>query len=69
MSVTDSEKTRKSGRIHLGISGRVPSERVADLRRNQWPAWVGIRSCLHAQQKKGVIFPRFAGHRVTRQLP
>ncbi|MDH5335680.1 MAG: hypothetical protein OEW20_05095, partial [Nitrospira sp.] len=34
MSATDSERTRKSGRLHLGISGRVPSERVADLRRN-----------------------------------
>jgi len=44
MSATDSEKARNSGRIHLGISGRVPSEGVADLRRNQWPAWVGIRT-------------------------
>jgi len=43
MSATDSEEARKSGRLHLGISGRVPSEWVADLRRNQWPAWVGIR--------------------------
>lgn len=43
MSATDSERARKSGRIHLGTSGRVPSERVADLRWNQWPAWVGIR--------------------------
>jgi hypothetical protein len=46
MSATDSERTRKRGRVHLGISGRIPSERVADLRRNQWPDWVGIRSCL-----------------------
>jgi len=44
MSATDSEETRKSGRLRLGISGRVPSEWVADLRRNQWPAWVGIRN-------------------------
>jgi len=43
MSATDSEETRKSGRLRLGISGRVPSEWVADLRRNQWPAWLGIR--------------------------
>jgi len=28
----------------LGISGGTPSEGVADLRRNQWPAWGGIRS-------------------------
>ncbi len=44
LSAADSERAQKSGRIHLGISGRVPSEWVADLRRNQWPAWVGIRS-------------------------
>ena len=44
MSATDSEKARKSGRLPVGISGRVPSEWVADLRRNQWPAWVGIRN-------------------------
>lgn len=44
MSATDSEEARKSGRLRLGISGRVPSEWVADLRRNQWPAWVGIRN-------------------------
>jgi hypothetical protein len=67
MSATDSERTRKRGRVHLGISGRIPSERVADLRRNQWPDWVGIRTeyrffyaalvgqrfiILHAIQKK-----------------
>ena len=44
MPAADSERTRKSGRLPVGISGRVPSEWVADLRRNQWPAWVGIRS-------------------------
>ncbi|WP_145976118.1 MbcA/ParS/Xre antitoxin family protein [Nitrospira moscoviensis] len=44
MSATDSEETRNSGRLPVGISGRVPSEWVADLRRNQWPAWVGIRT-------------------------
>ena len=48
MSATDSERTRKSGRLAVGISGRVPSEWVADLRRNQWPAWVGIRTSLYA---------------------
>lgn len=42
MSAADSERTRKSGRLPVGISGRVPSEWVAALRRNQWPAWVGI---------------------------
>ena len=44
MSATDSEEARKSGRLPVGISGCVPSERVADLRRNQWPAWLGIRN-------------------------
>ena len=44
MSATDSENAQNSGRIPIGISGRVPSEWVADLRRNQWPGWVGIRS-------------------------
>ncbi len=44
MSDADSERTRNSGRFPVGISGRVPSEWVADLRRNQWPAWVGIRN-------------------------
>jgi len=43
MSATDSENAQNSGRIPVGISGRVPSEWVADLRRNQWPGWVGIR--------------------------
>ena len=43
MSATDSEEARNSGWLHIGISGRVPSEWVADLRRNQWPDWVGIR--------------------------
>jgi len=43
MSATDSEQARNSGRLPVGISGRVPSEWVADLRRNQRPAWVGIR--------------------------
>jgi hypothetical protein len=43
MSATDSEHAPKSGRIPVGISGRVPSEWVADLRRNQWPRWVEIR--------------------------
>ena len=42
MSATDSENAQNSGRIPVGISGRVPSEWVADLRRNQWPGWVGI---------------------------
>jgi hypothetical protein len=36
MSATDSEGAQNSS--------RVPSERVADLRRNQWPEWVGIRT-------------------------
>jgi hypothetical protein len=44
MSATDSEAARKSGPLPGGISGRVLSEWVADLRRNQWPAWVGIRT-------------------------
>jgi hypothetical protein len=44
MSATDSEQARNSGRLPVGISGRVPSEWVADLRRNQRPAWVGIRN-------------------------
>ena len=44
MSATDSEEARNSGWLHIGISGRVPSEWVADLRRNQWPDWVGIRN-------------------------
>lgn len=44
MSATDSEGAQTSGRIPVGISGRVPSEWVADLRRNQWPGWVGIRT-------------------------
>ena len=52
MSATDSERTQKSGRLPAGISGRVPSERVADLRRNQWPAWVGIRKWLHRLLKR-----------------
>lgn len=43
MLATDSDEDRNSGRLHIGISGRVPSEWVADLRRNQWPGWVGIR--------------------------
>ena len=46
MSATDSENAQNSGRIPVGISGRVPSEWVADLRRNQWPGWVGIRSSI-----------------------
>ena len=50
MSATDSEETRISGRIHLGITGRVPSEWVADLHRNQWLAWIGIRIRLYDTQ-------------------
>jgi len=38
MSATDFEATRTSGRLPGGISGRVLSEWVADLRRNQWLA-------------------------------
>ena len=26
------------------MGGRLPSESVAGLRRNQWPAWLGLRS-------------------------
>jgi hypothetical protein len=26
------------------MGGRLPSERVAALRRNQWPLWLGLRS-------------------------
>src|SRR5262245_28954222 len=30
----------------IGMGGRLPSERVADLRRNQWPHWLGLRTAL-----------------------
>jgi len=50
MSATDSENAQNSGRIPVGISGRVPSEWVADLRRNQWPRWVGIRRRLRPRR-------------------
>ena len=28
----------------IGMGGRLPSESVAGLRRNQWPAWLGLRN-------------------------
>jgi hypothetical protein len=34
------------GRLRLGMGGRLPSERVAALRRNQWPDWIGYAVAL-----------------------
>jgi len=63
MSATDSDEDRNSGRLHVGISGRVPSEWVADLHWNQWPAWLGIRKQQREAAQK--LFPGrkvFAAH-------
>lgn len=65
MSATDSERTRKRGRVYLGISGRIPSERVADLRRNQWPDWVGIRILILCETVFSCYLFELRGHKGT----
>jgi len=35
--------SRNSGRLQIGIHGRLPSESVAGLPRNQWPPCIGLR--------------------------
>jgi hypothetical protein len=43
---THSDANPKSGRLHIGISGRFASEWVAGFRRNARPESSGIRMAL-----------------------